>query len=285
MKFNTPLRYQGGRDKLAGFMKMVFEKNNLLGGHYVESSTGGAAIALNLLTHGYVSCIHLNDANPAVYAFWSSVVDQPEALCKAIHDVKITREEWQRQSNILNFPENHSLLEVGFSIFFLTRINPSGILWGVTDGGESWCGHWRADARFNKIDLIRRIEWIALHRSNIRLYNLETADIIRTVLPLLPDSTLMYMDFYSDNEKPWHQELHVSRTCSHLNIADLIKTHIKQYWIASFSYTPQVMEVYKSYPFMIYQNARDRYKSVETLFFSEKLIIPNLDNSLNLKSA
>ena len=284
MKFNTPLRYQGGRDKLAGFMKMVFEKNNLLGGHYVESSTGGAAIALNLLTHGYVSCIHLNDANPAVYAFWSSVVDQPEALCKAIHDVKITREEWQRQNNILNFPENHSLLEVGFSIFFLTRINPSGILWGVTDNGKSQSGHWRTDARFNKIDLIRRIEWIALHRSSIRLYNLETADVIKTVLSSLPDNTLMYLDFYSDCEKRWHQEKYDMHS-TYLNIANLIKAHITQYWIASFDYTPQTMEVYKSYPFMIYKNAHNRYKSVEAMFFCKKLIIPNLDNSSDLKSA
>lgn len=284
MKFNTPLRYHGGRDKLAGFMKMIFEQNNLLGGHYVDSSAGSAAIALNLLTQGYVSCIHLNDANPAVYAFWSSVINQPEALCKAIHDVEITREEWQRQNNILNSPENHSLLEVGFSIFFLNRINPSGILWGITDDGKSQSGRWRADARFNKIDLVRRIEWIALHRSHIRLYNLETTDVIKTVLPSLPDKTLIYLDFSSCDEKQWHQEKQVLHT-AHLNIANLIKTHITQYWIASFDYTPQTMEVYKSYPFMIYKNARDRYKSVEAMFFCKKLIIPNLDNSSNLKTA
>ncbi len=157
-------------------------------------------------------------------------------------------------------------------------------MWGVTDNGKSQSGHWRTDARFNKIDLIRRIEWIALHRSSIRLYNLETADVIKTVLSSLPDNTLMYLDFYSGYEKQWHLEKHVLQT-THLNIAHLIKAHITQYWIASFDYTPQTMEVYKSYPFLVYQNARDRYKSVETLFFSEKLIIPNLDNSLNLKSA
>lgn len=284
MKFNTPLRYQGGRDRLAGFMKMVFEQNDLFGGHYVEPYAGSAAIALNLLTHGYASCIHLNDANPAIYAFWSSVINQPEALCKAVHDVQITKEEWQRQNDILNSPENHSLLEVGFAIFFLNRINRSGILWGGVGDGKSRDGRWGADARFNKVDLIRRIEWIALHRSSIRLYNLETVDLIKTVLPSLPAETLIYLDFSSYYEEQWRQEKHVLHNI-HLNIANLIKEHIKQLWIASFDYTPETMEMYKGYPIMIYDNARDRYKGAEVMFFCKKLIIPNLNNPSNLKTA
>lgn len=129
MKFNTPLRYSNGRDPLIGFMKMIFEQNDLLGGEYVEPCAGSAAIALNLLTHGYVSRIHLNEPNPLIYAFWHSVINEPEALCKTIHDAKITREEWQRQRAILNSPSNHSSVELGFSIFFLNRVNHSGIQW------------------------------------------------------------------------------------------------------------------------------------------------------------
>ena len=283
MKFNTPLRYPGERDKLAGFIKMVFEQNYLLGGHYVEPYAGGAGIALNLLTHGYVSSIHLNDVNPAVYAFWHSVINQPEALCKAIHDVEITMEEWQRQKDILNSPENHSLLEVGFSTFFLYRINRLGILWR----GKNQDGHWKFDARFNKVDLIRRIEWIALHRSLIRLYNLDAADLIKTVLPTLPDETLIYFDppYYVKGQ--WLHEDHYLHN-AHVSIANLIKEHIRHHWIVSCDDTPEINEMYKDYSTItcrINYSARDRYKSAEVMFFSRGLIIPNVKNPSNLKIA
>lgn len=287
MKFNTPLRYPGGRDKLAGFIKMVFEQNDLLGGHYVEPYAGGAGIALNLLTHGYASCVHLNDVNPAVYAFWHSVINQPEALCKAIHDVEITMEEWQRQKAILDFPENYSLLEVGFSIFFLYRTNRLGILWGGAISRESRGGRWRHDARFNRADLIRRIQWIALHRSLIRLYNLDAADLIKTVLPALPDKTFIYLDppYYVKGQ--WLCEDHYLHN-AHVSIANLIKEHITHHWIVLCDNTPEIIEMFKGYPTItchINHSARDHYKGAEVMFFSKKLVIPSMKNPSNLKIA
>lgn len=285
MKFNTPLRYPGGRDKLAGFMKRVFEQNYLLDGHYVEPYAGSAAIAFNLLTHGYVSCIHLNDANPAIYAFWHSVINQPEALCKAIHDVEITMEEWQRQKDILNSSENHSLPEVGFSIFFLNRINRLGILW---KDGENQSSRYRLDPRFNKVDLIRRIEWIALHRSLIRLYNLDAADLIKTTLSTLPEKSLIYFDPpYYANKEQWFCKNQYSHN-AHASIANLIKEHITHHWIVSCDDISEVTEMYKDYPAItchINYNRRDRYKDTEAMFFSEKLVIPSMKDQSNLKTA
>ena len=45
----TPLRYPGGKGKLAAYIKKVIEENRLLDGEYVEPYAGGAAIALELL--------------------------------------------------------------------------------------------------------------------------------------------------------------------------------------------------------------------------------------------
>ncbi len=45
MQFNTPLRYPGGKGKLTDFIKLVFERNDLLDGNYVEVYAGGAAMA------------------------------------------------------------------------------------------------------------------------------------------------------------------------------------------------------------------------------------------------
>ncbi len=287
MKFNTPLRYPGGKGKLTNFLKLIFEQNGLLDGHYAETYAGGAGIALNLLAHSYASCIHLNDLNPAVFAFWRSVINQPEELCRAINDTKVTMEEWHRQKAILNSPANHSPLEVGFSTFFLNRTNRSGIIWGGVIGGKNQDGPWKLDARFNKDDLICRIEKIALYRSRIRLYNLDAAEWIKTILPTLPKKTLIYLDppYYVKGRGLY--ENHYSHD-DHVSVAKLVKKHITHHWIVSYDHTPEIIEMYKGYPTIAYginYSAQDRYKGAEAMFFSKKLMIPDVKNPANLKVA
>lgn len=287
MKLNTPLRYPGGRKKLSRFIKLIFEQNNLLDEHYVEPYADGAEIAINLLTRGYVSCIHLNDADPAIYAFWHSVINQPEALCRAIHDVEITMKEWQRQKAILNSLANHSPLEVGFSIFFLNRVNRLGILWGGSIDGENQDCHWKLDARFDKVDLIRRIELIARYHSRIHLYNQNVADFIKTVLPTLPDKTLTYIAPPSYVKGRWLDENHNLHN-ARVSIAELVKEHITQHWIVLCDNNPEIIEMYTGYPATICDinhNARHHCKGAEVMFFSKELIIPNLQNPSNLKTA
>lgn len=287
MKFNTPLRYPGGKGKLTDFLKMIFEQNDLLDGHYVEPYAGGAGIALNLLTHSYASCIHLNDLNPAVFGFWQSVINQPEELCKAIRDVKVTMEEWHRQKAILKSPDNHSPLEIGFSTFFLNRTNRSGIIWGGVIGGKNQDGPWKLDARFKKDDLIRRIEKIAMYRSRIRLYNLDAAELIKSVLPALPEKTLIYLDppYYVKGQGLYENHyLHND----HVSIANLVKKHITHPWIVSYDHAPEIIEMYKDCPTISYginYSAQDRYKGAEAMFFSKRLIIPDVKNPANLKAA
>lgn len=71
--------------------------NRLLDGEYVEPYAGGAAIALELLFQEYVERVHINDLNHPVYAFWKSVLDHSEALCKFVRDTPLTVKEWDKQ--------------------------------------------------------------------------------------------------------------------------------------------------------------------------------------------
>lgn len=284
VQFNTPLRYPGGKGKLTDFMKLVFSQNNLLSGHYVEPYAGGAGIALNLLLHEYASHIHLNDLNHSVFAFWKSVINEPDALCKAIHDVRVTMDEWYRQKAIQNDPDNHGWLELGFSTFFLNRTNRSGIIWGGVIGGKNQDGPWKLDARFNKDDLIRRIEKIALYRSRIKLYNLDAAELIKTILPTLPKKTLVYLDppYYVKGQGLY--ENHYMHD-DHVSIAKLVKKHISHHWIVSYDHAPEIAVMYEGFPTITYginYSAQDRYKGAEAMFFSKKLAIPDVKNPAKL---
>ena len=57
----TPLRYPGGKAKLAAYIKEIIRTNKLYDGEYVEPYAGGAGIALELLFQEYVTKIHIKD--------------------------------------------------------------------------------------------------------------------------------------------------------------------------------------------------------------------------------
>jgi DNA adenine methylase len=285
---STPLRYPGGKGRLTNFIKLVFEQNDLVGGDYMEPYAGGAGIALSLLFDGYASRIHLNDLNPAVFAFWHSVIHETDSLCRAIENVEVTMDEWYKQKAILLEPERCSFLELGFATFFLNRTNRSGILLGGVIGGKAQAGEWRLDARFNKNGLISRIEKIAQHKNQIQLYRLDAARLITEIIPSLPKKSLVYLDppYYIKGKGLYENHY---KHADHLGIAKLVKKHIRLPWIVSYDCVPEVMNMYEQdyrpFTYGINYSAQNRYQGAEVMFFSKKLTIPDVQNPANLKLA
>jgi DNA adenine methylase len=283
----TPLRYPGGKGKLTEFLKLIFEQNGLLDGHYVEPYAGGSGLALNLLMLEYASCIHLNDLSPSVFAFWHSAINSPDELCKMIRNVKVTMDEWHRQKKIQREPGKHDLLKLGFSTFFLNRTNRSGIITGGAIGGKNQEGNFKINARFNKVALIRRIEKIALYHSRIRLYNLDAADLITGVLPSLPKNTLVYLDPpYYDKADRLYEDFY--KHDDHEAIANLVKKKITLPWIVSYDHAPEIVKMYDGFPTITYgmdYSAAKCYRGREVMFFSKKLSIPDVANPAALKAA
>src|SRR4051812_28471906 len=97
----TPLRYPGGKQRLASFIIEILMANDLLGGDYVEPYAGGAGAAMELLLTRQVSNIHLNDSSVPIYSFWKSVLYDSEAFCRKISSATLTVTEWRRQQNII----------------------------------------------------------------------------------------------------------------------------------------------------------------------------------------
>jgi DNA adenine methylase len=282
MNSRTPLRYPGGKGRLTSFLKLVFEQNNLLDGHYVEPYAGGAGLAVNLLLLEYASTIHLNDIDKSIFAFWHSVLNSTDGLCKMICDVHVNMAEWRKQKAIQDNRENCGLLELGFSTFFLNRTNRSGIIGGGVIGGKNQDGPWKLDARFTKKELCRRIEKIAFYRSRIRLYNLDALALITGVLPSLPGKSLVYLDppYYFKSDYLYQNYYTHS---DHVAIAKLVKNKIKIPWIVSYDNAPEIIKLYHSFPTITYNmsySAADRYKGSEAMFFNRKITIPKVKSPL-----
>ena len=272
----TPLRYPGGKGQLANYIKLLISKNKLLGASYAEVYAGGAAIAMSLLDEGYVSRVFINDIDPALYSFWSTVLKEPDELSKIITDTPVNMSEWHRQKAIHSDLRNHSQVELAFATFFLNRTNRSGILKGGVIGGQGQIGKWKLDARFNKTNLINRIKRIARYADKITVSNLDAAKFIKTVIPKLPRKTFVFLDppYYVKGKGLY--EHHYTHD-DHVRIAKLVKNHVKRPWLISYDDTAEIQQLYDGYQQQSYKlsySAQDRYKGNELLIYSERLAVP-----------
>ena len=180
--------------------------------------------------------------------------------------------------------ENHSQLELGFSTFFLNRTNRSGILKGGVIGGKNQTGNWKIDARFNKSDLIQRIQRIARYAKRISVHNLDAVQFLQTILPTLPQKTLVYLDPPYFNRGHDLYENHYNEQ-DHTNIATLV-SKIKQPWLVSYDGCDQIDMLYKAYRSIHYHisySARERYAGSEVIFFSKKLAAPEINDPTAVK--
>jgi len=190
----SPLRYPGGKGKIVPYFKQVFRDNHLCDGVYVEPYAGGASVALSLLLDGYASKVIINDIDRSIFAFWHAMLNETDKFCARIENTPVTIKIWKEQTSKQRLKAKCNLLDLGFSTFFLNRTNRSGILSGGVIGGLKQAGDWKINARYNKEELIRRIERIARYRKRIELHNLDALELIGTVQRTLPAKSLIYLD-------------------------------------------------------------------------------------------
>jgi DNA adenine methylase len=277
--YYTPLRYPGGKGKLAPYIKQLIKDNRLLDGEYVEPYAGGAAIALELLFHEYVSRVHINDLSRPIFAFWKSALTETDRLCALIRDTPLDLKSWDAQKQVFSAPDDADDLALGFATFFLNRTNRSGILNGGIIGGRDQTGPWKIDARFNKDELIYRIECIAKMRSRINLSCMDALAFLKEGLQEWPAKTLIYLDppyyvkgrdlYYDFYEPKDHAEL------AEFVIAKLVR----QKWIVSYDNARAIRDMYKGCQRLTYglgYSARDAREGAEVMFFSDSLRVSSL---------
>ena len=68
MRYDSPLRYPGGKASLASFLTRTIELNDLHGCPYFEPFAGGAGAALRLLREKVVSEVRINDLDVRIIA-------------------------------------------------------------------------------------------------------------------------------------------------------------------------------------------------------------------------
>ena len=272
MILRTPLRYPGGKRKLANFVETLITRNDLTGCDYAEPYAGGAGLAVELLRREVVGQLWLNDIDKGIASFWRLVLKQPDLLCEMIEKTDVTIEEWNRQKER---SRSEDFVQRGFATFFLNRTNRSGIIKAGVIGGKKQTGKWKLDCRFNKSELIGRIQAISKFSDRIRFFNMDALEFLSSAVPRQLETVLfnldppyyvkgagLYTNFYNDSD--------------HLKVSSFIKSESHP-WIVSYDNHEYIRKIYSGCKFIEYNlNYTAQCKSVgkEIMFFGNIKKIP-----------
>lgn len=271
--YYSPLRYPGGKGKLAPFMELMIDKVQLRGGTYIEPFAGGAGIALELLLNNVVSQVVINDYDKAIAAFWRAVIGESDRFIQKIIDTPVTIQEWYRQKEIYESRINKYSFELGFATFYLNRTNHSGIIKGGVIGGLEQSGNWRIDARFNKSNLVKRIEQIKEKRNCIKVYNKDVLSFIINYLPKYEKHAFVYFDppYFNKGHKLYKNYFDFR---DHQMIKQYISEHIDCKWIITYDDTKEITDIYDGY---VTRRFDLSYSAGITRKASEVMIFPNME--------
>ena len=273
----SPLRYPGGKGKLAPLMKHLIETTGHVGGTYIEPFAGGAGIALDLLENDVVSQIVINDLDKGIYSFWRAILSETNRFIEQIENVPLNIDEWNRQKSIILTSDKRYSFELGFATFYMNRTNRSGIIKGGVIGGLEQNGKWKLDARFNKDTLIKRISNIGKRKDYIKIYNKDVTSLIRNYLPKYEDNAFIYFDppYFGKGRQLY---LNFFDYQDHVRIEEMINGTVNCDWVITYDDVPEIANIYAHHElrrFDLNYSVAEKRKASEIIIFSDENIIPD----------
>ncbi len=269
----SPLRYPGGKARLAAFVGELMAAQRPRPSRYVEPFAGGAGVALRLLFDERVDEIVINDLNAGVAAFWRALYDSNDQFADMVRECRPTIEQWHEQRAVYEAGAGDDLT-LGFATFFLNRANRSGILGARPIGGLNQSGRWKIDARYDADKLADRVELLGRYASRVAVCEEDGVDLVsRTVGQ---PGTFVYAD------PPYlvqGDELYLN-TFQHEHHERLAQTlGGRPGWLVTYDADPRVPELYdglRCAEFSIKHTAAKQHVGREYAVFADGLRVPSI---------
>ena len=283
--FYSPLRYPGGKGKLSLFMEYMIDRLGHRGGTYIEPFAGGAGIAVELLLKNVVNRIVINDYDKGVWSFWKAILTETDRFVEQVRTVPLTINEWYRQHEICVNQNDKYSFELGFATFYMNRTNRSGIIKGGVIGGLKQAGNWTMDVRFNREELINRIQNIASRKKDIKLYNKDISSFITNYVPLYEGNAFIYFDppYYKKGKQLY---MNYFSHEDHVRIESAIRQHINCDWIITYDDVKEIEEIYKDYQLYLYDlnySVSAKCKASELMVFRNEILPPTEEMLIHAK--
>jgi DNA adenine methylase len=215
----SPLRYPGGKRRLAKYIADALRLNGLGPKLYIEPFAGGASVAIQLLHDNLVEQIALGEKDPMVANFWKAVFEEPERLIDKLYQLKPSLELWEYYRN------TRPRTTIGWAIkcIYLNRTSFSGILSTTAGpiGGRRQTSEHDIGCRFPVARLAKRIRQIAAFADRVAfIHEGDWQDVVTRVqaLDMHRDDVFYYFDppFYEKADRLYryffaeddHQQFH-----------------------------------------------------------------------------
>jgi len=258
---------------MASTFAKIIQRNNLLDGVYVEPYVGGGSVALSLLFEEYVSKIIINDYDRSIYAFWYSILNHPEDFCRRVMDTPINMDTWRMEKKVQTNKQAAEVLDLGYSTFFLNRTNRSGIISAGVIGGQEQKGKYTMNVRFNKSELVKRIERIADFADRIELHMMDACDLVCQVDERNIPKTFIYMDppYYVKGRGLY---MNYYKDADHQKIAQSVRNLQNCKWVVTYDNVTFIRNLYMCYrqkEFELNYSASNSGKGREVMILSDNL--------------
>lgn len=175
----SPLRYPGGKSKLAEFIanQLRSDQSSCL----VSPFAGGASVELALLEANLVGQLILNDLDTQLINMFECILENSENLIDRILNIPVTHQLYELANQYVN-EENtytHGLTTVDKAFYYLinNRCSFSGIYCAGRMGGKKGSVK-QLTQRYSPKDLAKRIRSIASMKSRISLSNIDAMECI-----------------------------------------------------------------------------------------------------------
>lgn len=269
----SPLRYPGGKAKLADFIIELMAKNEIVEPNYVEPYAGGAGAALRLLFEEYVDHIVINDADSRIKSFWEAVVHDNHAFIELLKSIEVSVEEWHRQREVYENADRRDVLEVGFATFFLNRTTRSGIIHnGGPIGGYDQTGNYKIDARFNREQLVRRVQRLGIYSDRIIVTGRDGLETLKEIEKNrnIFDRNIVYIDppYYKKGSSLY---LNKMKHKEHVALSEYLHQNSDFNWFMTYDNVKEIRDLYKD--FQIFEFSLS-YSAYERRNGEEILILP-----------
>lgn len=150
-------------------------------------------------------------------------------------------------------------------------------------GGKAQAGEWRIDARYNRSELVRRIERIAARKDRIVVTGDDARLFLRKIGQKLPDTSLIYLDppYYIKGQRRLYANYYEAE--DHALVAEDL-SDLNCHWLVSYDQAPEIRQLYAAYRSLSYTlrySASTVKSGDETMFFSEELSVPRSERPPN----
>jgi DNA adenine methylase len=218
--------------------------NDLRPGLLTEPYAGGASVSIELLHAGLVERIGIGDSDPMVAAFWETVFEDADWLCRKVETIPVDLDEWRRYKRG-RFTARRSL---ALACLFLNRTSFNGSLnyRAGPIGGQKQDSDYNLDCRFPRERLVSRIRSCEALASRVEFVRCDDAGRVmahaRKRARAEGWTTFFYIDppFWSKSDRLYR---HGFQRWQHEELAETL-LWFRDPWLLSYDPAPEVEALY-----------------------------------------